>query len=423
MPIWDRKTRSCPMTPPPRWLEKSAEEKMHAAQKMTMALKYLRSFDLQTFDSKVDSIKIAYRQITNANTTSNNNGPSINYQTSEPTYHTLVMLPGFNESMDKYHEIIQTLMNRIDNLTIYIYDHRGQGFSDREDAVMKLNVPLLAHSSDWKDFVRDAEQFVKTIVQPKMKKNELLHLFAHSTGGMIGTHLVSENPKMFTGSITLHCPLFKLILNNQLFEWLPILNYVAKFMCFCGFTMKSATFSDPQNPNTESFDGSKMCHDYQRAKFWHEKKVETLDPDFKLHGIFSTPSFGWFNQVLDGCSKIRNAAVKIQNKHVVIIQAEDEVLVSNREQRIVSSLIKNCKLLKVGHGGYHEMHTGGSKILRNLIINIIVQNMKFKDIALMPEENLCYSEKNKGGLLYYFSSKLINIFYWICNTMIEKMKQ
>ena len=186
---------------PPRWLQKTTQEQQETHQSMVQALHYFEYFPLQTFSSDVDGIDLAYRKITSQHS-------PIDPPTDAPT-DTLLILLGFGEGMNKYCELVQTLAARLPSLTIYIYDHRGQGFSDRESVVQQ---PLLAHITDWKAYVLDAEQFVRTLVRPT-SPTQRLHLFTHSTGGMIGTHLMAKHPTWFS-SATLHAPLFKLTLNT-----------------------------------------------------------------------------------------------------------------------------------------------------------------------------------------------------------------
>ena len=357
----------------PRWLQKTTQEQQETHQSMVQALHYFEQFPLQTFSSAVDGIHIAYRKIT-SRLTSQQPSPI------DPPTNTLLILLGFGEGMNKYCELVQSLAARRPALTIYIYDHRGQGFSDRESVVQE---PLLAHITDWQSYILDAEQFVRTIIHPT-STTQRLHLFTHSTGGMIGTHVLARNPTWFS-SATLHAPLFKLILNVPLFDHVPLLEYVAKAMCACGFALSTSEFQAPQQPNPKyDPNGLKLCRDYERAQFWHKQRVHTVHPTWapgNVPCIPVSPSFGWFNQVIQGCKQLDQVASRVTLKQCVILQAEQDVLVSNKEHGRIARLMPHCQLLRLKGQGCHEQHWAGSAAAKKTVLDILVHQIQMKKIV------------------------------------------
>ena len=109
--------------------------------------------------SSFDSLKIAYKYFPVKNSKA-----------------TIVIASGRTEGMVKYPELIYDLNNN--GYSVYIYDHRGQGFSGRITTDLRLG-----YVKDFFDYVKDLKYFVKNIV----KHDKKLFLLAHSMGGQVAS--------------------------------------------------------------------------------------------------------------------------------------------------------------------------------------------------------------------------------------------
>ncbi len=109
----------------------------------------------------------------------------------------LVILNGRNESYLKYAELVDDLSTL--GYSLYLLDHRGQGFSDR-----LLADPQKGYVDDFDDYVGDVKLFVETVV--KQRAHDKIFLLAHSLGGAISTAYLERYPTDFD-AIVLSAPL------------------------------------------------------------------------------------------------------------------------------------------------------------------------------------------------------------------------
>ncbi len=96
--------------------------------------------------------------------------------TGRPLKGTVIVLPGRNETIEKYFETIQDLARR--GLGVAMIDWRGQGGSGR-----LLKDLQRGHIDSFQDYVRDLEQFFEEVVLPDCRGP--YYILGHSTGGLI----------------------------------------------------------------------------------------------------------------------------------------------------------------------------------------------------------------------------------------------
>jgi alpha-beta hydrolase superfamily lysophospholipase len=122
-------------------------------------------------------------------------------------------MPGFNEPMAKYVQTAFELYTSAAKVSVVLYDHRGQGLSDRSP-----NLPPTAsqngHFDDFdRECVADCVAMAKHASQvlglspgladgkKEQEKKRLLHVVAHSMGGLIAVHAIANSPDLFTGRV------------------------------------------------------------------------------------------------------------------------------------------------------------------------------------------------------------------------------
>ncbi|MEP9399417.1 alpha/beta hydrolase [Mesorhizobium sp. KR2-14] len=96
--------------------------------------------------------------------------------TTRPLHGTVVLLPGRNESIEKYFETIRDLARR--GFGVATLDWRGQGGSDR-----LLRDGARGHVRSFDDYVHDLEQLFTEIVLPDCRGP--YYILAHSTGALV----------------------------------------------------------------------------------------------------------------------------------------------------------------------------------------------------------------------------------------------
>ena len=122
-----------------------------------------------------DSLKIYYKYFTQ----------------TEAEKGAIVISSGRTEAAIKYKEVIFDLYNH--GYSVYIHDHRGQGFSGR-----MLPDSDMGYVDDFQFYINDLKQFYETIVYPRKRKN--CFLLAHSMGGAIGVTYLEQFPDDFTAA-------------------------------------------------------------------------------------------------------------------------------------------------------------------------------------------------------------------------------
>jgi lysophospholipase len=96
--------------------------------------------------------------------------------TGQPSAGTVVILPGRNESIEKYFETIRDLSDR--GLGSAMIDWRGQGLSDR-----LIRDGQRGHVDSFSDYAGDLDQFFEEIVLPDCHGPN--YILAHSAGALI----------------------------------------------------------------------------------------------------------------------------------------------------------------------------------------------------------------------------------------------
>ena len=117
----------------------------------------------------------------------------------------IVISNGRTESFIKYKEVVYDLWHA--GYSVYVFDHRGQGFSGRilqpasegSSSEAKRALREIGHVERFNDYVDDLKTFVDRVVKPDSNRN--LALLTHSMGGAIASLYLQKHSGDFAAAV------------------------------------------------------------------------------------------------------------------------------------------------------------------------------------------------------------------------------
>ena len=245
---------------------------------------------------------------------------------------SLVISSGRTEGMVKYQELIYDLNQN--GYSVYILDHRGQGYSQRMLADVQLG-----YVYHFEDYVKDLHQFVRDYV-PKSKN---MILIAHSMGGAIASLYVEEYPYNFDGlvlSSPMHQPdLLGASLTNIACELMEL-----RDRDIDRYVLGEKSYDDEKHIFKENL----LTH--SKLRYEISKIAYDREPETKVGG----PSVRWVKEACKGSKKSVDNANKIKIP-VLLLQAEDDKIVNkNPQATFCKNTSPHCKEFQID-GAYHEL--------------------------------------------------------------------
>lgn len=261
---------------------------------------------------------------------------------------TVVLVHGFSENAEKYHEFIYYLLE--EHLSVLIFDQRGHGRSAR-------TAPIgIAHVDRFSDYIADLEAvlaaYSNLLTAP-------LYLFAHSMGGAVAMLFLKKHPHMFKKAV-LSAPMIDL-------QYRGITRLACRAACrFCTLTGrgKKAIFISKKSNKNDSFEHSSAL---SLARYTYLREQRHSDP--LLSG--GAPSYAWSAAALgvrDGILA-RHVPERI-SLPVLILSAEHEYLVNNAAQEALAARLPHGSLHRVA-GSKHEILFTNDEILHPVLGEIL----------------------------------------------------
>jgi len=274
----------------------------------------------------------------------------------------VLLVTGFNEPMMKY---VQTAFDLYSGsqgskgFSVVLFDHRGQGLSDRDPRLSLAGGAKTEQNGHWEDFddecvadflavakhasevlclssstsrpspdsplsssssapasVPAASAAASSETAEKVRGEGRLHLVAHSMGGLIATHGLAAAPKgLFTGRVVLSCPMFEtywgdvpaLSMPRAVSAWLGALGtWLGWEHCLAPAPGARLSWWDPAKP----IQGVCLTHD--RSKLTWLWALRTMHPRVALMG----PSMGWIREMTTAQSKtLKRVAEMVARSH------------------------------------------------------------------------------------------------------------
>jgi lysophospholipase len=249
------------------------------------------------------------------------------FKKSDSSKH-LVILTGYNESYLKYAQVIHDFYHQ--GFNVYVYDHRGQGLSERFVAM-----PSRAYVDQFEHMVDDLELFYNMVVKPELKTgNPKVFALGHSMGGAVLSAAI--------GRIPLHG--YVLVSPMHKISFPPLLEFpsflLAKSLSIAG--LGEAPAAPSKTPaKADNFEVNDVTHSLPRFSMWrHEAKN---NPRF----YFSAPSFHWVSEAINFSRKVRKGEYLKNPEHrnfpVLLLQAPHDRVVDATGQDEFIDTYKNVQ--------------------------------------------------------------------------------
>jgi lysophospholipase len=274
----------------------------------------------------INNIKISYRQFLNPKKEA-----------------AIILINGRGESYIKY-QLLAYEFYQI-GYSVYLYDHRGQGLSDR-----MLTDKQMGYVKKFDNYVQDLATFYQTKITPQ--KHKKTFILSHSMGGTVSLLYAKKYPNTIN-AIALSAPM--LGLNNEmamcsLAKSIKWIKGVFGLQPDYALTQKkyTAVVFEENNPNLKT---------HSKAHHLNTLSLYEQYPQAKLGGVTTM----WLVQACNAMQTIRTSLTKIKTP-LLLLQASEDTIVSLSAQNAFCENIKKTKnpgcqdgAPKVLKGSYHEL--------------------------------------------------------------------
>jgi lysophospholipase len=226
----------------------------------------------------------------------------------------VVIVNGRTESFLKYQEVVADLVRQ--GYSVYTYDHRGQGFSER----LLPEEPQKGHVRRFDDYVDDLQTFVDTVV--KRTPHTRLFALAHSMGGAIVTRHLERFPGTFAAaalSSPMHQPNAKIIFSaDSSCAWFKLSGW-AFSSAWAGFVARPYAH--------KAYDSASNIYTHSPQRWERVLQGEAEHPEVKLGG----PTRGWADEACTASDDMIDEA-RLVTTPVLVLQAGDDAAVTREGQ-------------------------------------------------------------------------------------------
>jgi lysophospholipase len=245
----------------------------------------------------------------------------------------LVICSGRTESYIKYAEFMYDL--RETGFSIYILDHRGQGFSGR-----MLDDPQKGHVERFEDYDADLKTFLDTVVNARDHAKRFI--LAHSMGGTIAVMYAVRHPEDLDGLI-LSSPMLEINTSP-----LPriMASLIANTMTVVGMGGAYVPGGGSYKPD-KPFEENDVTH--SEARYTMARKLVSLHPQIAM----GAPTNRWLRESLKAVRQARESAAEL-GVPVLALQAEMDVVTGPEVIDEFCGNVRDCARV-VLTGARHEI--------------------------------------------------------------------
>jgi lysophospholipase len=268
----------------------------------------------------------------------------------------LVIVTGRSETYAKYAEVVHDIVNVNGDLgySVYLIDHRGQGFSQR-----LLEDPERGYVDEFDDYVLDLRTFVNDVVQPQT--HERVFGVAHSMGGGIMTRYLQQfhAADQAFDAVILSSPMHGIADLDRRdtggpLGWSKELGSLEllRGLLFFGLGERYVPGGGPYDPQWGEFEGDEgnsVTHSIERHMV--TRYVYNANPQTPL----GSATVRWAVEAYDAAKAMKtDPASQDVDIPVLLLSAGQEQIVSNPDQQTACDNMPACQLELVP-GARHEL--------------------------------------------------------------------
>ena len=256
---------------------------------------------------------------------------------------TVMIVHGFTENIEKYSEIIHSLLRN--GWCVLAYDQRGHGRSGRKTGIRDLS---LTHVDRFEDYVEDMKAVAAEALAPMPGPKTLL---CHSMGGAVSAMFLETGPCPFDRAAFLS----PMIAPNLGGAPAPLVRAVCRVPIILGLGQRRA-FISRSYTGPEDFDTS--CATGLERFNWYEA-LRCATQEFTNNG----PSYRWAFEAIGVTKKL--LAPGLPEKITIPVRvfgAENDSSVIPSAQEAFVSHLKNGSLEQVP-GSKHEIYRSPDSVL------------------------------------------------------------
>lgn len=280
-------------------------------------------------------------------------GAKIHYEAylPEAPRAAVVISHGFTESAEKFREMSYYYLKA--GYSVFALDHRGHGFSHRENP----EDPETVHIENFDTYIDDLKCFVDQIVKPQAKELPL-YLYGHSMGGAVSVLFLMKYADVFEKCV-LTAPMISANTAN-----LPhfVTSTLAKLFIALGKSKNPVVGSSGYNPDRKFEDSN----DTSRARFDYYQKKRNATKEYHT----SNPSYAWVKEA------VRIVKVQLDEKNckkikakVLLCQPEWDASVIMPPQNVFVSRVPGAQFQKF-YGAKHEIYMSPNDVMEKYLDTI-----------------------------------------------------
>ena len=245
-----------------------------------------------------------------------------------PLKGTVVIVGGFKEPIEKYHEVTADMLSR--GYAVWLMDWRGQGGSSRY-----IPHSEKAHHEGYDEQIETLHRFMTSVVDTK---NQPVHLMAHSMGAHTGLRYLKEHPGVFDSAM-ITAPMFD-ISTGAIPK--PLARQMAKFAKTGNYLDKYVPGGADWQENKEDILKNHLTSDPRR--FEMIKALFQDNPQLRL----GDPTYGWVwhtFQSIDVLSQ-EDYLKSIKTPILMEISGNEKVVIRAASER-ASQLLPDCRRVDI----------------------------------------------------------------------------